>query len=90
MAKAVRDGPGRPFLPRDIIFASVAQTSREGTAHYLETNANEPKTTVIERVARAFGISFTDFVEPSQSPVLSIVRLHRGARPGGAPVNAIH
>ncbi len=54
-------------------FAEEAGIST-GTIHYLETNANVPTTTVIERVALAFGQSFSDFVEPATSPVLSIVR----------------
>ena len=59
-------------------FAEEAGIST-GTIHYLETNANVPTTTVIERVALAFGHSFSDFVEPAASPVLSIVRAEESA-----------
>ena len=54
-------------------FAAAAGIST-GTVHYLETNANEPTTSVIERVANAFGMSFAELVEPASSPVLRIVR----------------
>jgi transcriptional regulator with XRE-family HTH domain len=55
------------------LFAKVAGIST-GTIHYLETNTSGPTTTVVERVAAAFGLSFSDFVEPASSPVLSLVR----------------
>jgi len=54
-------------------FAEAAGIST-GTIHYLETNTSGPTTTVVERVAAAFSLSFSDFVEPAASPVLSLVR----------------
>jgi transcriptional regulator with XRE-family HTH domain len=60
-------------------FAAAAGIST-GTVHYLETNANEPTTTVIERVANAFGMSFAELVEPASSPVLRIVRADDASR----------
>lgn len=57
-------------------FCEIAGISR-GTLHYLETGSIAAGTTMIERVARAFGLSFVELVEMTESPVIAIARATR-------------
>jgi len=58
-------------------FIEHAKISK-GMLHYLETSAVEPSVTMVERLATAFGMSFTDFIEVAESPVISIARASAG------------
>jgi len=46
----------------------------KGMLHYIETNTIEPGTKMVERLATAFEMSFAEFVEAAESPVLALVR----------------
>jgi transcriptional regulator with XRE-family HTH domain len=52
-------------------FIEHAKISK-GMLHYLESNEVEPSVTMVERLATAFNLSFADFVEVAESPVIAI------------------
>src|SRR6185369_2816336 len=54
-------------------FIEHAKISK-GMLHYIETNAVEPSVGMVERLANAFSMSFTEFVEVVESPVIAIAR----------------
>jgi len=54
-------------------FIEHAKISK-GMLHYIESNAVEPSVGMVERLATAFNMSFAEFVEIVESPVIAIAR----------------
>jgi len=42
--------------------------------HYIEASSVEPSVAMVDRLATAFGMSFSEFVEVVESPVIAIAR----------------
>jgi transcriptional regulator with XRE-family HTH domain len=54
-------------------FIEHAKISK-GMLHYIESSSVEPSVAMVERLATAFSMSFSEFVEVVESPVIAIAR----------------